>query len=218
MINLKSPCCNHSDDPFTYMPQVPREKKLLTKRFLCVLEDDHHSSIFCPMLSSVNCSPKSNDDNSRKTTPTFSNKNNTSTISRQSSSNKFRTTQQPSSIKFQTSLLRLLDGTSLQQLKDRRDGVITKTETEIAVVLEGDTIAVEEVDVTNSFNNQTMLLSSAPDIPLLLSSSSSLVESGGGGVSSFNEMELPTKTQTNNGVVILGKGIPKRDSAVANSA
>jgi len=264
-IMCSTPRCNYQpQDPFTYMPKAPHHrvgegvdgpptsKNLISKRIpLDDLEDDH--PIFFPKLLFPS-PPRSNNNNSisisisssrsrrSRITPrtTFSNnKNNTTSTTQQELS---------PSLKYQSSLIRLLDGKSLQQLKDKRDRVVTETETGSAVVvsgcnddddaLVGTIITVsnnnnnnnntmeenlrktnndadveeeeeeEEGNLSNSFDHQAMLLSSAPTMPLFLSTP-------------VKEGKLSMKTQQRNGgVVAMGtvKGLQRQDSGIARCA
>jgi hypothetical protein len=196
---FETPNCNFSANPFN-MPQALHRgvggtsKKLLSKRIFLDLDNNH----FAPTFSS----PRSK-------------------IAKKSSTSTFINEQ--TSLEFRTSLIRLLNGESLQRLKDERRAAAAA-----AAVSENDDTSVDTIDVSNTTtkeeneDEELSLSSSDPDQQAILSaallfSASSPSPSPGSRRASVSSKakELATGTHDN---VVLGRRIQRRHSGIARCA
>lgn len=161
--------CNFSANPFNLvMPLAPRpSKKLLSKRIFLDLENNHFAPAF----------PSPRSKKAKKISSVF--------ISEQQSSTEFR-----------TSLIRLLNGESLQRLKDERAFA--------AAVSEYDDASVDTIS-----DNDEAIQSAA----LLFPASS--ISAGSRRASSYKEKESSTGEHDN---VVLGSRIQRRRSGIARCA
>ncbi|OEU07890.1 hypothetical protein FRACYDRAFT_221095, partial [Fragilariopsis cylindrus CCMP1102] len=168
---FETPNCNFSANPFNLavMPLAPRpSKKLLSKRIFLDLENNH----FAPAFPS---SPRSK--KAKKTSSAF--------IRHESSSTEFR-----------TSLIRLLNGESLQRLKEERAAAAAVSE------LYDDA----SVDTTISDNDEAIQSAA------LLFPASSISAGSRRRASSYKEKESSTGKHD---TVVLGRRIQRRSSGIA---
>jgi hypothetical protein len=182
---FETPDCNFSANPFNLtMPQAPHRgvggtSKKLLSKRIFLDLENNH---FAPTFPS----PRSK---IAKTSSAF--------ISEQSS------------IEFRTSLIRLLNGESLQRLKDERAAA--------AAVLEYDDASV---DTISNNDEKSSLSSSDPDhqaiqSTALLFSASSITAGSRRASYSSKEKELSTGKHDN---VVLGRRIQRRSSGIARCA
>ena len=174
---FETPNCNFSANPFNLvmMPLAPRpSKKLLSKRIFLDLENNH----FAPAFPS---SPRS-----KKAKP---------------SSSAFIRHEQ-SSTEFRTSLIRLLNGESLQRLKEERAAAAAA-----AAVSE---LYDDDASVDTLSDNDEAIQSAA----LLFPASS--ISAGSRRASSCQEKE--SSSTGNHDTVVLGRRIQRRSSGIARCA
>ena len=173
---FETPNCNFSANPFNLavMPLAPRpSKKLLSKRIFLDLENNH----FAPAFPS----PRSK--------------------KAKTSSSAFISSEQQSSTEFRTSLIRLLNGESLQRLKDERAAAAAA-----AAVSEYD----DDASVDTISDNEEAIQSAA----LLFPTSS--ISARSRRASSCKEKE--SSSTGNHDTVVLGRRIQRRSSGIARCA
>ena len=177
---FETPNCNFSANPFNLAvmpPLAPRpSKKLLSKRIFLDLENNH----FAPAFPS---SPRS-----KKAKP--------------SSSAFIIRHEQSSSTEFRTSLIRLLNGESLQQLKEERAAAAAVAVSE----LYDDDASVDTIS-----DNDEAIQSAA-----LLFPTSSISAGSRRRASSCQEKE--SSSTGNHDTVVLGRRIQRRSSGIARCA
>ena len=177
---FETPNCNFSANPFNLavMPLAPRpSKKLLSKRIFLDLENNH----FAPAFPS---SPRS-----KKAKPS-------------SSAFLICVSEQSSSTEFRTSLIRLLNGESLQRLKEERAAAAAA-----AAVSE---LYDDDASVDTISDNEEAIQSAA----LLFPASS--ISAGSRRASSCQEKE--SSSTGNHDTVVLGRRIQRRSSGIARCA
>ena len=175
---FETPNCNFSANPFNLaiMPLAPRpSKKLLSKRIFLDLENNH----FAPAFPSSPRSKKA-----------------------KTSSSAFIISEQQSSTEFRTSLIRLLNGESLQRLKEERAAAAAA-----AAVSE---LYDDDASVDTISDNDEAIQSAA----LLFPASS--ISAGSRRASSYKEKE--SSSTGNHDTVVLGRRIQRRSSGIARCA
>ena len=175
---FETPNCNFSANPFNLvmMPLAPRpSKKLLSKRIFLDLENNH----FAPAFPS---SPRS-----KKAKP---------------SSSVFIRHEQSSSTEFRTSLIRLLNGESLQRLKEERAAA--------AAAAAASELYDDDASVDTISDNEEAIQSAA----LLFPTSS--ISARSRRASSCKEKE--SSSTGNHDTVVLGRRIQRRSSGIARCA